>query len=97
MSESEANSEGLITFDDTLDITLAATYFEQLSQLLNQHKAIVINGENVERIDGAGLQLLAAFFKSAESLHISVQWQGCSETLKKSAELSGLTGSLAID
>lgn len=96
MSESE-NNNGLITFDDTLDITMVASYLERLSQLLNEQKSIVLNGENIERIDGAGLQLLVAFFKSAESLHIPVQWQGCSEALKKSAKLSGLTGSLAID
>lgn len=97
MSDAAQQTEGLVTFDDTLDITMAATYFEKLAELLNQHKSIVLNGESIERIDGSGLQLLVAFFKAAESLHVSVHWQGCSEVLKKSAELSGLTGSLAID
>ena len=97
MSESLETAEGLITFDDTLDITLAATYYEQLGQLLNQHKSIALNAENIERIDGAGLQLLVAFFQAAEFLDISIQWQGCSDTLKKSAQLSGLSGSLGIE
>lgn len=101
MNDSAENTEGLITFEDTLDITLAATYYDQLSQLLNnklvQTKSIVLNAENIERIDGAGLQLLVAFFQAAELLHITVQWQGCSEAVKKSAELSGLTGSLGIE
>ena len=97
MSESDTSNEGLISFDDTLDITLAASYYERLSQLLNEQKSITLDGTQIERIDGAGLQLLVAFFKSAESLHIPVQWQGCSEALKNSAKLSGLTGSLAID
>lgn len=97
MSESAENTEGLVSFDDTLDITMAAIYFEKLTEMLNQHKSIVLNGEGIERIDGAGLQLLVAFFKAAESLHVTIKWQACSEILKKSAELSGLAGILEID
>ena len=97
MSESADNTEGLITFDDTLDITMAASYFEKLTEMLNQHKSITLDGANIERVDGAGLQLLVAFFKAAESLHVSIQWQAYSDTLKKSAKLSGLTGSLEIN
>ncbi len=97
MSESAENTEGLVSFDDTLDITMAAIYFEKLTEMLNQHKSIVLNGEGIERIDGAGLQLLVAFFKAAESLHVTIKWQACSEILKKSAKLSGLAGILEID
>jgi len=97
MSESADNTEGLITFDDTLDITMAASYFEKLTEMLNQHKSITLDGGNIERVDGAGLQLLVAFFKAAESLHVSIQWQASSDILKKSAKLSGLTSSLEIN
>ncbi len=105
MSEPENNSTAsykkneaeTIIFDDALDITLVTSYFEQFCQLLNEQKAIVLNGEKIERIDGAGLQLLAAFFKSAGFLQINVHWQGISEPLKRSAEISGLTGILALD
>lgn len=97
MSESADKTEGLITFDDTLDITMAAVYFEKLTEMLNQYKSIVLNGAAIDRIDGAGLQLLAAFFKAAESLHVSIQWQACSGILKKNAELLGLSGHLKID
>ncbi|WP_198264856.1 STAS domain-containing protein [sulfur-oxidizing endosymbiont of Gigantopelta aegis] len=102
MSDSAENdvvedSEGIITFDDTLDITMAANYFEKLTDMLNQHKSIMLNGGDVDRIDGAGLQLLVAFFKAAESLHVTVKWQACSDILKNSAKISGLSGSLALD
>ena len=97
MSDTAQNTEGLITFDDTLDITMAATYFEKLTEMLDQHKSIVLDGDGIERIDGAGLQLLLGFFKAAESLHVTIKWQACSDILKKSAKLSGMTGSLAID
>ncbi len=96
MSKLEEPSQGLVTFDDTLDITMVSSYFEQFSQMLNQYKAIILDAENVERIDGAGLQLLVAFIQAAERLQISVQWQGYSETVKKSAKISGVAGSLGI-
>ncbi len=97
MTETAENTEGLIAFDDILDITMAASYHEKLTEMLNQHKVITLDGGEIERIDGAGLQMLIAFFKAARSLNISVKWQACSDSLKKSADLSGLTGSLEID
>jgi len=97
MSELNDNADALISFDEVLDITQVANYHEQFNKLLNEHKNIIINAENIERIDGAGLQLLTAFFKQAESLEISVQWQSCSDVLKNSAKLSGLTGSLKLE
>ncbi len=97
MNDTAQQTEGLVNFDDTLDITMAASYFEKLTELLNQHKVIVLNGAGIERIDGSGLQLLAAFFKAAELLQVSVQWQASSDVLKNSARLSGLTDSLALD
>lgn len=97
MSDSAETSASLITFDETLDITMAATYYEKLTEILKQQKAIVLNGADIERVDGSGLQMLAAFFKTAAVLNISIHWQSCSETLKAGAELSGLTSSLKIE
>ena len=101
MSESEPHSDQnnteTIVFEDSLDVTLVAGYLAQFSQLLNEQKSIVLNGADIERVDGAGLQLLAAFFKSAELQQISVQWQGVSDSLKYGAKISGLTGVLALD
>ncbi len=96
MSEYAENTQGLVTFDDTLDITMVAAYFEKLTEMLTQYKLIVLNGGDIERIDGAGLQLLVAFFKAAESLQVTLKWQACSDIVKKSAEISGLTDSLEI-
>lgn len=96
MSGSIVISEGLVTFDEQLDITIVAACYEQLSQLLNEQKTIVLNAENIERIDGAGLQLFVAFFIAAESLSISLKWESTSEALKQSAELSGLTSRLGL-
>jgi anti-anti-sigma regulatory factor len=97
MSGSVEITEELITFDEIFDITKVASYHEQLSLKLNQNTAIVLNGENIDRIDGAALQMLLSFFQAAESLGMPIKWQACSEVLKKSAKLSGLTGNLGID
>jgi len=96
MSDATENNEGIVTFENSLDITVVATYLEKLTEMLEKHKSIVLNGGELERVDGAGLQLLLAFFNESKTLNISVKWQECSEVLKKSAHLSGLTGTLEI-
>ncbi len=96
MSDATENDEGLVTFEESLDITVVAMYLEKLTDMLTKHKSIILNGSQLERVDGAGLQLLLAIFNESKTLNIPVQWQECSEVLKKNAHLSGLTGTLEI-
>jgi len=91
----EPNSqEDIICFDEILDITLVFQYYERFNQVLNNQKTIVLNADKVEKVDGAGLQLIATFIKSAESLNVQVTWSGVSEAFKKNASLIGLSSSL---
>ncbi len=96
MSQDDESSQGSIIFDDTLDITMASSYFEQLGQMLNEYKIIILDGTQIERVDGSGLQLLYAFFKNAEALQITVQWKAYSDSLNKSAALSGMSDCLML-
>jgi len=86
--------ENTVCFDEVLDITLVFQYYERFNEILNNHKSITINAEKVEKVDGAGLQLMASFIKSAKSLNVDVTWSGVSENFKKSASLIGLSTSL---
>ncbi len=93
-SDNEEISE--ITFDEILDITVVFQYHEKLNQLLNEQKIIHLNAEKIERIDGAGLQLLIAFIVSAEKLNLQVSWSGVSQSFKDGANILGVTESLNI-
>ncbi|MFK5894262.1 MAG: STAS domain-containing protein [Pseudomonadota bacterium] len=95
MSDNEHISE--IIFDEVLDITMALQYHEQLNQLLNDQKQITLNAEKIERIDGAGLQLIVAFVIAADKLNMKVTWTGVSEIFKKNANILGVTDILELN
>jgi ABC-type transporter Mla MlaB component len=65
--------------------------------LLQPPATIKLDGSAVERIDIAGLQLLAAFIKRYESNHQGhVTWRRTSEVLVKAAAISGVLSDLHL-
>jgi len=93
-NDQEKANDNTICFDGVLDITLVFQYYERFNEILNNHKSVVINAEKIEKVDGAGLQLLVTFIKSAKNLNLEVTWSGVSDDFKKSASLIGLSDSL---
>ncbi len=93
-----SSDEGPFTFvfDAELDITGVLPVHEKLNELLNHQKQFVLNAENVTKIDGAGLQLIAAFVLAANKLNLQVSWTGVSEIFEKNAQILGLTEILAF-
>ena len=98
MSDNGANNTQVheFLFDEVLDITMARQYYEQLNQYLNDNKKMVLNAEKIERIDGAGLQLIVAFIKEAKKLNLQISWTGVSKAFKKNAEILGVCDKLAL-
>jgi anti-anti-sigma regulatory factor len=94
MSDSDQESE--VIFDEVFDITVALHYHEQLNELLNEQKQISLNADKVEKLDGAGLQLLSAFFIAAEKLNLQIVWTGASETFLKNAEVLGVSEKIGL-
>jgi len=85
-----------VIFDEVLDITMAHQYHGQLHQYLKDNKEIVLNAEKIERIDGAGLQLIVAFIMEAKKLNLQTSWTGVSEAFKKNADILGVSDQLAL-
>ena len=94
MSDNEQITE--IVFDEIMDISMVLQYQEQLSQYLHEQKNISLNAEKIERIDGAGLQLIVAFIIAAGKLNLQVSWKGVSDIFKKNASILGVTEQLAL-
>ena len=68
-----------------------------LRDMLDTGGGIQLDASGVESVDGAGIQLLAAFFKEAVVHQISVEWAGVSATLVEAADVLGLRELLCID
>jgi ABC-type transporter Mla MlaB component len=62
-----------------------------LAKLLESSAAVTLDVSAVQRIDTAGLQVIAAFVRERESHGRQVQWQGSAAALATAARLLGLS------
>lgn len=90
-------ADGPLVLEASITIADVGDYHATLEQYLQKGSDIVIDGSQVESIDGAGLQLLAAFIKEVVSKSIPLKWQAASETLQRSAAQMGILTALHMD
>jgi ABC-type transporter Mla MlaB component len=86
----------VVNCEPTVDITVVEELFGHLKKALEEKHVVEIEGAQIERIDGAVMQLLAAFFRAAKQSGIQVSWKTSSEALQKAAQLLGLTEVLEL-
>jgi len=80
----------LIECNEALDVSVASDFKALLQQATSQNAPIVLDASQVERIDGAALQLMTAFFLEVEESGLNVTWRNPTEALQHAANLSGL-------
>lgn len=68
----------------------ARRLYEKLGAALANATAIVMDGERVERIDSAALQVLANFCRAARERGVALVWQNTSTGLQQAAQNLGL-------
>jgi phospholipid transport system transporter-binding protein len=68
----------------------------ELAERLDESGPLQIDGTAVDRVDTAGLQLLAAFVRDLRAEARTVEWVGCSDALKKAAQALGLHAELCL-
>ncbi len=87
-----------IVCGEYLDISNINQISEKLRSALDSNDPVTfLDGEAVERIDAAGLQLLTTFFKDAKSQGMTLHWHKPSDVLKTASRLTGLSGFLNLD
>ena len=67
-----------------------------LSKLLEESGIVTLDIGAVQRIDTAGLQVIAAFIRERESHGRQVQWRGQAPSLSAAAKLLGLNALLKL-
>lgn len=85
-----------IQLAEHLTIQVATDLREQLLALSDRHE-VRLDGSCVERVDTAGLQVLAAFRKSVVGQRGGVRWTQQSPALLEALELSGIDLGFALD
>lgn len=78
------------------DISSVSAIHSELKELLSNEN-IILDGKQVERIDGASLQLIYSFVEEARIKGIKVSWRSPSEVLRNNAKLLGLEDALQLD
>ena len=101
--EREMNDSSKVKSDDVVDLGCSLVISEvescrnNLLEALQGGKALVLDGSEIQQIDGAGLQLLAAFAQEAEKLSVAFKWHGASQVLCDASRRLGLTEVLQLN
>jgi len=84
------------SFDLGLSLTIEDVERQKkaLMALIVEGVGVHLDGENVEQVDGAGLQLLAAFFREVDERELEISWAEVSKPLYEAVQLVGLKDAL---
>jgi ABC-type transporter Mla MlaB component len=93
-----ARPGGATSFALAADCTVsqAVRLKSRLAAFLVRPSNLTLNARAVKRVDGAGLQLLAAFVRQRRASGRSVTWRGVSSELAEGAALLGLAAILEL-
>ena len=85
------DNEKVFNLGGNLTIAGVAELQRDMISILESGGPVVLQGGEIKQIDGAGLQLLAAFIQEAMESDVSIRWDGLSDTLRQNTRLLGLT------
>ncbi len=86
-----------LVLPESLTIGEVGDYHEVLLRHLDRESAVCIDGQALQVVDGAGMQLLLAFVKDALARSMVVNWIGASPRLLGSARQLGLSQAMQLD
>ncbi|MFC1684333.1 lipid asymmetry maintenance protein MlaB [Pseudomonadota bacterium] len=92
----DATESNSFDLGESLTIMEVADIHQKLIELLDKGEAVALTANDVENIDGAGLQLLAAFVKDAGVRNLKVCWGEVSEMVREAAGEVGLVDALGL-
>ena len=67
-----------------------------LLEILRDPAPVTLDIASVQRIDTAGIQLIAAFVRERDALGLQVEWRGAASAFTSAARLLGVAASLRL-
>ncbi len=89
-------STSQICLESRLDMDALPALAQTLRDALAEKSPLLLDGSQVQSIDGATLQLLLAAARSAQQAGIALRWQQTSAVLERAAVLMGLNNDLEL-
>ena len=91
---SEHNGETQLVLESQLDVARTRDLYRELDSALSARKPLALDASQVERVDAATLQLLAAFCGAARDANMPVRWSSASAVLRNAATFLDLNETL---
>jgi len=85
-----------ITCGDVLDISAVGQMHAEFIGVFEKKQAIEISAGSLQKIDGAGVQMLVALFAQAERNQTEIKWKDTSAPLLDAAALLGVSKQLQL-
>ncbi len=96
MATKASSESSEINLGDSLGIQDVAQVLADIGQAFDLAIPIELKGGDVDRIDGAGLQLLSMLMKSAEEKGVKISWNSASESIIEGAKQLGIQDQLRL-
>ena len=82
---------------DVLDISVVGEKHAEFKQVLEAGEAIELSAGELQRIDGAGIQMLVALFRQAQQENVDISWRDTSDCLSEAASVLGVSTQLKLN
>ena len=90
------NLSNEISLGEELTIQEVTDMKEKLATAFDSGSKILLKSDELTRVDGAGIQLLCAFFKEASIKQVEIAWTRENDLLKNAAKQLGMSNLLAL-
>jgi len=87
---------GVFTLSADCTVAESTALKSGLLEVLREPTSITLDIASVQRIDTAGIQLIAAFVRERESLGLQVEWRGTAPAFTSAAHLLGVAAVLRL-
>ena len=95
-SRAKVRDHGSLTLAAECTVAEAESLKSELARRLDEAGPVTVDVSALQRIDTAGLQLLAAFVRDRRTAGRVVEWRGSADALAGAAGLLGLTDMLEL-
>jgi phospholipid transport system transporter-binding protein len=94
--QTRAPEEGVLTLAADCTVAAADALKSELVRRLEEPERVTLDVGALQRIDTAGLQLLAAFVRDRRTAGRAIEWRGQASALEAAAGLLGLNDMLEL-
>ncbi len=95
-STAKSSPAGVFVLSADCTVAESTALKSGLLEVLREPTPVTLDIASVQRIDTAGIQLIAAFVRERDSLGLQVEWRGAAPAFTSAARLLGVASALRL-